>query len=797
MEIRETTLSFPVVRGSGPSTASTTIVFPREVVGAVAAMRGYQVGFAGEDHHIGLLEVALDTTADLNAVTIHGRLGSRDWSGYWDDNYGGTIQVSLLAELVSATEPPPRGDLLITDIEISQAVQYFHAADHLDSGNVRPNNSIPLVAGKDLGLRAWVDYDVSAGLPVVSALTGELVVKSGGATAVFTPHEFITPRRATEIDRGEASHTLNFLVPGAWCDGSIDISLRVFDASAPGQKSGALRRTLRFIHVNPLRVYGVGVNYTGAGLDLAAPQLSDFSTTFDYTGRVWPTGELQFSGYTTIQFSEDLSGVASEGCGDGFNDLLDELHDIQGDTDDLVYGLLPSGTPLSGVGGCGGGGVGAGPTNAGPTAAHEAGHAVGRQHAPCDDPARCDNPNNTDDHFPRYGAYVSDSIGEFGYDVSANRVFDPATARDFMGYSPRNWISPYTYSALMAKGDPSPSGGAPRDNFFIDSSSEVERPETRPEWIKKREQVLFLRLRVDGDEIKVRPSFTYRAYRRAAGLPTRYEAKLFDAEGEQLACVHLLSNQVSCGCCGPMELYGQIPADGSPTRLVICRSGKEIAEVEYENPAEFKVEVDTSEEGHIRVRCQGEADDETPTWFLLQWRDGDGTWRGVTPRTRETELLIPENLLWATKRQLHLQLLAVKRLSTTSQEIRVETAAENPPIEVITYNTPTTATALIVDPLGRQVPAKDVIWYDERGGELGRGNHVYTAALTAGALRVVPQNLGITTDEKTILINQKSADADVPVVSNHTHAEDLGVVSPPPAVVDAEKKDEGNGHSAE
>jgi hypothetical protein len=794
MEIRETTLSFPVVRGSGPSIASATVVFPREVVGAVAAVRGYQIGFAGEDHHIGLLEVALDTTTDLNAVTIQGRLGSRDWSGYWDDNYGGTIQVSLLAELASTAEPAPRGDLLVTEMEVSQAVQFFHAADHLDSGNVRPNNSIPLVAGKDLGLRAWVDYDASAGLPAISALTGELVVRSGGATATFTARESITPRRSTEIDRGSASHTLNFLIPGAWCEGSIDISLRVFDASAPGQKSGALRRSFRFVRVNPLRVYGVGVNYTGAGLDLVAPQITDFSTTFDYTRRVWPTGELQFSGYTTIQFSGDLSGVASEGCGDGFGDLLDELHDIQGDTDDLVYGLLPSGTPLSGVAGCGGSGAGAGRNNDGVTAAHEAGHAVGRQHAPCDDPARCDNPNNTDDHFPRYGAYVSDSVGEFGYDVAANRVFDPATARDFMGYSTSNWISPYTYTALMAKGDPSPPGGAARAELFIEGSNEVEGPAIRPEWRKQREQVLFLRVHIDGDAIEVRPSFTYSAYRRAVGTATRYEAKVLDAENKLIACVHLLSSQISCGCCGAADLYGQVPISGSPVRLVICRSGKEISEVDFEVPPKITAEVEAAEEGQVRIRCHAEDGDETPVWYLLQWQDRDGTWRGVTPRTRETEILLPEYLMWATRRHLQLQLLAVKRLSTTSKAIRLETTAENPPIELVVYDTPTTATALIVDPLGRQVPAKDIVWYDEHGGEVGRGDHVFTEGLTSGAVRVVPEGLGVTATEGTILINRNSTEA---VQTTKGRAEHLDSQLQQPAVVVDEKKDEDSGHSAE
>ena len=76
MEVRETTLTFSVARGSGPMVANRTIVFARPVDKAVAAVRGYQVGFAGEDHHVGLLEVALDTAID-NINTQRGQLGAQ------------------------------------------------------------------------------------------------------------------------------------------------------------------------------------------------------------------------------------------------------------------------------------------------------------------------------------------------------------------------------------------------------------------------------------------------------------------------------------------------------------------------------------------------------------------------------------------------------------------------------------------------------------------------------------------------------------------------------------------------
>lgn len=750
MEIRETSLSFPVARGSGPMRASRAIVFPREVVRAVAGLRGYQVGFSGEDHHVGLLEVALESVIEQNVVTVNGRLACRDWSGNWDDDYGGSIQVTVLAELVSASEPPPRGDLLVTDLEINQAVQYFRAADHLAPDQVRPDNSIPLIAGKATGIRAYVDYDSGSGLPPIANLSGELTVRSGGATQIFTPLAPIAPRRATEIERGLADHTLNFMIPGAWCDGIIEIALRVFDAGAPGQKSAAMRRTLRFVRVNPLRVYAVGVNYTGAGLNLPAPVETDFASTLDYARRVWPTGEILLSGYTTIPFSASLAGTASQGCGSGFNSLLDQLRDIKGDTDDLVYGLLPGGTPLTGVGGCGGGGAGTGMIGDGVTLAHEAGHAVGRKHAPCDDSARCDSPLNTDDDYPSYGSYVSDSVGEFGFDPQSNSVFDPATTRDFMGYSPMQWISPYTYAALMAKGDPSPSTGGAGFRLTIASAAAApaQGPRSgRAEWIKRREPVLFLRVKVDGDQVELFPSFTWEAYRRPLRAFSGYEVHVVGKEGEVIACTQLEKSSGSCSVeCGPMELIAEVPLAPTPCKLLVRREGRDLASYEFEEPVRLDCDWARSAQGDITLSWEGRGSG-APIWYLVQWEDRDGTWRGLAPRTSATKMTVPKRILWASKGRVRLRVLAVEWLTTAACGFDLDGEKTQPPLSMTPFETEDTVGVIALDPLGRQAPSGDLAWFDDRGGEVARGDRVPRGLAEAGLLRAVALGTGITKAE--------------------------------------------------
>ena len=71
-------------------------------------------------------------------------------------------------------------------------------------------------------------------------------------------------------------------------------------------------------------------------------------------------------------------------------------------------------------------------------AAHEWGHNWERQHAPCGSAA------NPDMSFP----YTGGTIGVFGYDVAAG-LLKQKTSHDLMGYCDNEWISDYTYQAVM------------------------------------------------------------------------------------------------------------------------------------------------------------------------------------------------------------------------------------------------------------------------------------------------------------------------------------------------------------
>ncbi|MBK8724747.1 MAG: immunoglobulin domain-containing protein [Holophagaceae bacterium] len=72
--------------------------------------------------------------------------------------------------------------------------------------------------------------------------------------------------------------------------------------------------------------------------------------------------------------------------------------------------------------------------------AHEVGHNFGRYHAPCG------GPSGIDGSYP----YALADIGVYGYDVTNNVLKAPGSFKDIMAYCSPNWVSDYTYKAMMA-----------------------------------------------------------------------------------------------------------------------------------------------------------------------------------------------------------------------------------------------------------------------------------------------------------------------------------------------------------
>ena len=100
MQIRNDSLSFGPLSGSGPRTAFTDITFSGSLAQASAILTGMNVEYSpnGGDHHLGNLDVRLSSAINGSTVRVTASFGLRDWSGNWDDNYQGQIFFAVIGE---------------------------------------------------------------------------------------------------------------------------------------------------------------------------------------------------------------------------------------------------------------------------------------------------------------------------------------------------------------------------------------------------------------------------------------------------------------------------------------------------------------------------------------------------------------------------------------------------------------------------------------------------------------------------------------------------------------------------
>ena len=481
--------------------------------------------------------------------------------------------------------------IVIDGVEVTQAIQYRGAADHLtDAADRRPDNSLRLVADKPAVVRVFVHTLFGEARDVTATVTLQRmkygVWAQGSALGQNWPPRIVaeaTPDYATE--RGRLGSSLNFTIPGAEMRGLMRLHVRVESAerASVDESDVVVSATLR----QTLRVRGIPVRYLGpdaAGdqTELTAPTLADFQTTAAWTLNAWPvspTPDITLAGAFTWQ-APLLGAIPASGCPTSWSNLLFWLgvaRVVDGNRPDrLYYALLPNGIPLGQATGCGGGdaGAGAGFAGDGMTMVHELGHVLGFTHAPCGPVTAIDA------GYPAYEPYDSPSartasIGEYGFDVTANTVMSPATARDFMSYCGPSWISLYHYRQLLQNPRLDPrTVPAPRDQFDLVEVEWPPRIGPRDPGPVERPVVDFLR-EVDPEDLVIVSGLLHDDERLEILSVLSLEAvptvegswvsgafvELVDGGGAVVsrAALRQVGHHPSCGC-GPEGRDGEQPA---------------------------------------------------------------------------------------------------------------------------------------------------------------------------------------------------------------------------------------------
>ncbi|MGC8780437.1 MAG: DNRLRE domain-containing protein [Anaerolineae bacterium] len=275
-------------------------------------------------------------------------------------------------------------------------------------------------------------------------------------------------------NREDINGTLNFTLPGDWRSGGYWANVWINYAPGVEECARCVDNNIgsgwrNFVETRPLEVVMVRVDAAGP-----PPPAARRAQTIAWLKKVFPINDVNIwiSEEDPLDANYNYTDQSGEGCGEGWDELLDDLWWLNFWTDDPVdnlkyYGMLDENV-MTGFGGCGytPGDESAGQVSppgsiaGGRTMAHEIAHNIGREHAPCGNPA------NPDPNYPNPDA----SLDVYGLDPATMTLFPAATTFDLMSYCNPRWISEYNYSRLYDHFHPGPgaasSAAAARANVF-------------------------------------------------------------------------------------------------------------------------------------------------------------------------------------------------------------------------------------------------------------------------------------------------------------------------------------------
>ncbi|WIM93011.1 hypothetical protein ACTOB_004976 [Actinoplanes oblitus] len=385
--------------------------------------------------------------------------------------------------------------MTIEGIEVTQAVQDM-------------NHSVALIAGRRTVIRVYFSVTTDQGFGQIS---GRLLVKSAGHDVIVDPSiQSISVLdqwngNMDSFKRVNVDTSLNFELPDfLTVEGSCTISvLQVMDmyrnrATVPCTNADTLTRTVSFTAGAPHRLTIIGLQYTQNSTS-HAPRQIDLDLIRSWFLRAYPITSLVYS-TRTVAANFTVTGTAASTA----NTQIAQIRalDISGGVDKRThyYGLVFDGasvTPATGTfmrglshtpaGAADPSAVGSGPTGSGTFGwdndgsygdwytGHEQGHTLGRRHVG----GTCGEPGTLDPNFPFPSGQLSGPTDGFvGFDVGdaamniRMQAMDGTVWHDVMGYCANQWVSSYTYEALMDRigaEDKLPSAGReiPEPNRLI------------------------------------------------------------------------------------------------------------------------------------------------------------------------------------------------------------------------------------------------------------------------------------------------------------------------------------------
>jgi Peptidase M66 len=396
----------------------------------VGGPAGYSHPVAGSEQLSGLAPGAYSVTAAVLAS------GGITYSPVPASQGVGVSAGNTAAATVSFSASSAVGlDLRIDGAYLTQATQRY-------------DGSVPLVAGRDAYLRVFaVANQANTAQPQVRVrlYDGAALVQ----TYTLGPAAASVPTAAAESD---LNSSWNVLVPGALVQPGLQLLAEVDPGGVISESDEANNQfpvsgtpasvDIRALATFSLRFVPVLQPVNGLQGNITAANQNTFLGDVKKLLPVAATDVDIRAPYTTT-----APALQGSNANLAWNTILNELVALRAADASAryYYGVVKVGysSGVAGLGYVGGSAHTAMGWDYLPSGvnimAHEVGHNLGRQHAPCG------NPSGPDPAYP----YPGGQIGVWGFDVTSLALKAP-TLTDVMSYCSPNWISDYNWSAMIA-----------------------------------------------------------------------------------------------------------------------------------------------------------------------------------------------------------------------------------------------------------------------------------------------------------------------------------------------------------
>ena len=650
-------------------------------------------------------------------------------------------------------EPFKEIDFSIDGIEVTQAIQCY---SNRDSGEISTgcskDNDLPLVVGKQTVIRIGVyagtcfipeaKGPVSVDLHVISSTGSETKSTSFKAVCALSKHRreyelgtanfyLQAPQAGTlsvwaEVNKDKARKEPDYTNNRYPATGTVDVEFK---------KRESLSIGYYLVNYKPDKSPTHG-QYKGS--PTPSPQWAASKSAYELAQAIYPTHSLNYYKLSKTWYpwinKLDVRDAA------GTNALLQALTgewillSFSPNPPDKIFAWLPSqaldptgwagfSEPLSKH-------ASFGVEKDTSVLAHEVGHSLGLDHAPCTGAVA---PANTDPKWPykTQQGNPDGTIQEVGFDVAYQDAVKSSFG-DFMGYCTTNWISPYHWKKLYDELAPSTTKGQARTTAGAEPQS----------------YALVSGLVSDDDTGRLDPLMVLESHAEPPAPPTGGEYCLtFYDPGDSLLATYCFdpsfTNPEWEGPASSAHFVYLLPYPEGATRLGLFHdemllderaASPHAPELFLESPSGGETWYDI----HTMAWTASDADGDDLTFAVFYSHDGGGAWTPVAMDLTETSYRLDTTSLPGGEEVLIRVLASDGFHTTTVDSSSLSVPTKSPDVYITTPSDgdllpPEQAAYLdgsAYDPEDGPLSDAALSWWSDRDGLLGRGATVIVPGLT-------------------------------------------------------------------